>query len=161
MLDKEDLKNLFENQEFFDYDTVVKSRNIMLAETLKAVRESGTNEIDVLTRVITKIKIDEDGKKDKKYSVEISLHKPGSIDELRMFDACLTTYYFNELEGKEPVIRYISGDSAQGKYLKTVSEEDMLKHCDKLIEKNEKLLAQQIKNTWEIARELDRFEENI
>ena len=161
MLDKEYLKNLFESEEFYDLNTIIHHKNVMLSECLKSVARNKVNEIDVLTRVITKTKINKDGEKDKRYRVEISLHKPGSIDKLQMLDSCLTTYYFNELEGKEPVIRYATCNSDEAKYLKTVSEEDMMKYYDKLIDQGEALRAQKIKDTWELAKDIDKFEESI
>ena len=65
MLDKEYLKNLFESEEFYDLNTIIHHKDVMLSECLKSVAKNKVNEIDVLTRVITKTKINKDGEKDK------------------------------------------------------------------------------------------------
>lgn len=161
MLSKDELNDIFKNQEFTDLETAEKNKEIFLKEILNAVRENKVNEIDILTRVITKVSIDEKNNRDTKYSVEFSLHKPGSIDKLTMFDACLTTYFLNELDAQEPIVRYITGSSAEGKFLKTIPEHHMVEHCHKLISRGEKLNAQKIEDTWNLAREKDKFEEYI
>lgn len=155
--DKKYLKQMFNKSDFVDLETVTKSRQLFTFEALKSAEESGINEIDVLTRVLTKVTVKENKEKDIKYSVELSLHPPGSIDNLKMFDASLITYYFNSLSGKEPVVRYIAGNSSEGKFLKNKSEDEINALYDEYKSKGKELEAIRIRTTWEVAQGYERF----
>ena len=156
--DKKYLKEIFNKSDFVDLETVTKSRELFTLEALKAAEESGVNEIDVLTRVLTKVTVKDSGEKDIKYSVELSLHPSGSIDNLKMFDASLVTYYFNAFSGKKPVVRYITGNSSEGKFLKTKSEDEINAVYDEYMKQGKELEAIKIRITWEVAKKNERFE---
>lgn len=156
--DKKYLKKIFDKSDFVDLETVTKSRELFTLEALKVVEASGVNEIDVLTRVLTKVTIKDNKEKDIKYSVELSLHPSGSIENLKMFDASLITYYFNAFSGKKPVVRYISGNSSEGKFLKNKSEDEINAVYDELMKHGRELDAIKIRTTWEVAQGCKRFE---
>lgn len=155
--DKKYLKKVFNKSNFVDIETVTKSRQLFTFEALKAAEENGIDEVDVLTRVLTKVTIKDNKEKDIKYSVELSLHPPGLIENLKMFDASLITYYFNALSGKEPVVRYIAGNSSEGKFLKNKSEDEINAIYDECKKQGKELEAIRIRTTWEVAQGCERF----
>lgn len=159
--DSEYLNKKFKDNEFVDYKTVSKSRELFTAKALASAEQNGVNEIDLLTRVITRVTITDNKKREVKYAVEISLHPPGSIDNLKMFDASLITYYLNSLAGKKPEVRYITGNSAEGKYLRDLSEDQINVLYDRCMKAGKELDAKLIRNTWEVAQRQHKFEKVI
>lgn len=159
MIDK-NLNNIFSKEKFVDYETAIKNRDILIRNILLEVENNGKDEIDLLTILYTKVFINEKDKKGvKKYFVGIKIFPPNTMDKLASFDSSLITYYMNKFKDKEPVIRFITGSSQEAKFLKTFSEEEIIKHCDLLVAKGDIISAKKIQNTWELAQTNTKFEE--
>lgn len=156
--DRRYLKDVFNKSDFVDIETVTKSRELFTFQALKAAEENGVDEVDVLTRVLTRVTIKDNKEKDIKYSVELSLHPTGLIENLKMFDASLVTYYFNKMSGKKPVVKYITGNSAEGKFLKSKSEDEINAVYDEYMKQGKELEAIKVRTTWEVAKNNERFE---
>lgn len=155
------LNDIFLKEKFVDYETAVKSRDILTKNILAEAEKNGKNEVDLLTIIYRKVLLNKEHpeKSEKKYFIGVKMLPPNTMDNMPYFDSSLITYYMNKLKGKRPVIKFIVGSSAEAKYLKHFSEEEIIKRCDLLTSEGDLLGAKKIQHTWQLAQETAKFEE--
>lgn len=133
---------------FLPAEEVQQNAQIVLADLLARADEEGIDEVSVLTRRISQTTVGEDGEtKEELYNIQYSLHAPGEVEHLYMYDSILTTYYLGSRKHLAPTIDFFIGSQEDAEYLASLPPEDVDSMIQKSMESEEPENAQFIGNT--------------
>ncbi len=148
----------YKETDYKEYPEACKDKDIAIVTLLAHAENDGRDDVDIMVRKLTYIKVKDGKVQESKYKFTVSRHPAGSIDNIKVFDSSLTTYYLNALSGREPVLRHIAGSSQLGRSLQCYSEEMIDRIYDECKKRGDHLVAKLYRTTWEIAQTVDRFE---
>lgn len=145
---------------FVDKEVARNSAPKVIEYLLTLAEREGIDQISILVRRISQTTIKANGKEETLYNMQYSCHVPGTIDDLIMYDAVLTTYYLKENGRIEQEVDFEIGSAEQAENLSKLHPDQIEEAISVALSNGDDDWARGVRHTYDAYFKIKEREEN-